>query len=180
MRIRVDLRLVAVGLAVVLAGAIALRPVPEDRPVMMAGLYLAADGRSLADVSIFLCKADAPFPNCGGEKITAQEQAAVEDALKARPEIESYVFKDVRTAYTNFRREFPDDFEMITEADMPESFRVNLKPDAEAASLISAVEVLPGVANVIETKCLMERAGFLGTIKGFLGLRDTCATADVY
>ncbi|MBB5082879.1 permease-like cell division protein FtsX [Nonomuraea endophytica] len=112
----------------------------------------------MADLSVFLCHGDNPaLPSCGGEAITKEQRLAVQRALRSAPWVETLVFEGQREAFKNFQAD-----DLISESvkkavrvqDMPESFRVKIRPGADYQSLIAEVKAMPGVAQVVDSSML--------------------------
>ena len=88
----------------------------------------------------------------------------IAEALRSMPEVESVTFEDSGQAYLNFKRQFKGDAELvkaITEKDLPESFRVLPRPDADRKRIVEAAEKMPGVSNVIDPRCPVPLARFI-------------------
>ncbi|MGI5491155.1 permease-like cell division protein FtsX [Microtetraspora malaysiensis] len=127
------------------------------------------------EINVFLCGVDSPYPSCGGggipewedgqaappepvgggEAITAEQMKTLEQTLRAMPQVEAVTFISQQEAFTRMRRQFPD-VANTTVADMPESFRLKLTPDADRNAVIAAVRILPGVAVIIDGKCVAQ------------------------
>ncbi|MGI5487772.1 permease-like cell division protein FtsX [Microtetraspora malaysiensis] len=170
------LRLAAVAVPVVLVGVVAvvaLAPAPsEDRVVLAASLQLV----HLADteepvISVFLCFENDPWPACGGSMgdpggggsaITEQEKENVNKTLTTMPGVENVTFEDQAALYDRFRKNYvksggkPELLEQLTVEDMPESFRVTMKPGADWRPVIETAKKMPGVSNVVDQRMLRE------------------------
>ncbi|MGW0806035.1 permease-like cell division protein FtsX [Nonomuraea sp. NPDC002799] len=150
-RFRVDLRLVAIAVVVILAGAATAvglgGPGDEDR-VVAANPELAQSGD--ADVTVFLCSS-MPEPPCSGRKATAEEIGQIEGKARQLPEVEKMFFVDQFTAYNNFRRDFAHNKSLLDEVkitEMPESFRLKLKEGADRDRVRDAFRGMPGLSSV--------------------------------
>ncbi|TDC08840.1 hypothetical protein E1267_09030 [Nonomuraea longispora] len=123
-------------------------------------------------IAVFLCGKGSALPACGGqrttERVTKEGKAATEAEMKAiekliakMPEVESYVFEDQEAAYKNFRDSYKSN-EQLLEAtkveDMPESFRLTMRPGTERVHVIGELERQPGVAQVLDQTCVREQA----------------------
>lgn len=159
--------LVAAAVAAAFAAGAIMLARPADRPEPVAALpdgmaLVARMGGSGDDVTVFFCQANSPLTTCSdasgaGRDATDDQVAAVRSKLRGRPEVTSLTFEDRRTAYANFRREYRDTKDLIAAVkveDMPESLRVLLKPDADTRPVIEAVRDMPGVALVVDQRCL--------------------------
>ncbi|MFI6537394.1 permease-like cell division protein FtsX [Nonomuraea sp. NPDC050547] len=115
----------------------------------------------MADLSVFLCHGENPAqPSCEGEAITKEQRLAVRRALLSAPWVETLVFEDQREAFKNFQAD-----DLISESvkkvvrvqDMPESFRVKIRPGADYKSLIAEVKAMPGVVQVVDSSMIRRR-----------------------
>jgi hypothetical protein len=181
-RFRLPARFVVLGAALAIAGAVgAVTLTPDDQPTVvlaasvssfMAGDWTAGE----PTIAVFLCKAGSQSPSCGavvgsgegtidspreiiaeGKDITRSQIADLQRVLEARPELESITFEDAQAAYANFRQAYPGAVDLVTIDDMPESFRLTMKPDADWTAMAEAVKDMPGVDTVINQKCISER-----------------------
>ncbi|GAA3133207.1 hypothetical protein GCM10010466_24790 [Planomonospora alba] len=156
----------AVVVATVFTATVVIRqvsgpPTPElsqEHVIAMAMTGASSDRADRADVSIFLCTEDDYYPHCGNREVTAAQKEEIRRRLDALPEAELVVFEDRGTAYAKFTAEFADYpklLEAIQMEDLPESFRVKTRTDADSQVVMEAVRGLPGVSNVIDLACLL-------------------------
>ncbi|GAA2663804.1 permease-like cell division protein FtsX [Nonomuraea recticatena] len=167
-RFRVDLRLVAVAAAVAgVAMFLMLRPTHHDAPVLAAGMVPMSWSEGEPEISVYLCKPDSPFPACTDD--VPPDRGAIEQALRARPEVKSVMYEDQQAAYEKFRQSQVGHegrlLELVTAADMPESFRLNMRPGTDWSAVIEAAYGLDGVATVINNVCVEKRAELFEVIK---------------
>jgi cell division protein FtsX len=94
---------------------------------------------------VFLCRSDDTFKNCGKHAITAAQRPALERALRALPEVSALRFVSRAETLKEMAEAWPNFPSMLSESDMPESFRVDLKTTGD---FLRKVETLPGVSNV--------------------------------
>ncbi|MGW4661816.1 permease-like cell division protein FtsX [Streptosporangium sandarakinum] len=178
-RTRLPMRIAAAALAVtaVAVGVTSLAaPSPRPGEAMVVAMAAGGTGPSgMADVSVFLCKDQAPFPNCGGKGVTEAGREELRRTLAGRPEVESVTFEDQRTNWENFRRQNADDtalLNVIRREDMPEAFRLRVKPGTDSLALTRAAGGLPGVSNAVDTRCLLEKGSLWGIVKSRLPWSD--------
>ncbi|MCC5581033.1 hypothetical protein IMZ11_36020 [Microtetraspora sp. AC03309] len=158
----------AVMVAAVSVGVFLLvRPTPPAatvaRPVAysLAQLSLAGAGSWHDEVAVFLCKKNDLYPVCRNhEAVTEDERQVIRQALESMPEVESVRFETQMEAYENFRADNADSqlLNVIKPTDLPESFRAKVKPGADHKAVVRAVEHLPGISNVIDTACVLDRS----------------------
>ncbi|MEO3891325.1 permease-like cell division protein FtsX [Nonomuraea sp. B5E05] len=127
------------------------------------------------DISVFLCGRESSWPACGAERTysgeqdfevakegkaaTEAEKTALRTLIERMPEVDSFVYEDQKAAYENFRMSFKANKKMINETevkDMPESFRLKLRPEADADKVVSLLIRQPGVSSVGNNKCMRD------------------------
>ncbi|MFF4415662.1 permease-like cell division protein FtsX [Streptosporangium sp. NPDC001559] len=141
-----------------------------DRSEVVAMSVGTLDESGTPSVNVFLCLSGdtTVYPGCAGGKATETEKAGIQRALQGRPEVGSVSFRDQRTAYEGFQREYKDKNPVLLKAvkitDMPEAFIVQVRPDADRAAVLGAVSELPGVAVAVDAVCLRERASLRSVI----------------
>ncbi|NRQ30696.1 hypothetical protein HII36_02430 [Nonomuraea sp. NN258] len=147
-----DVRLLTAA-AVVIAGATTALALGlsggEDRVVA------ANPEPSRADLSVFLCwkPADTHSKFCQGTSVTSEQKQAIELRLRSMPEVAVAVFEDRQTAYENFRRTNAGNEALlatVSAGDLPESFRLKIHDGADKKRMMTELQGLPGVAQVID------------------------------
>ncbi|GAA3543385.1 hypothetical protein GCM10022419_024430 [Nonomuraea rosea] len=136
-------------------------------------------------VSVFLCAPSSAMPACGakrtddaasgvnevakgGKGVTGAQKEDLARLIESMPEVESFVFEDQATAYANFKRSFAASNKALVEAtkveDMPESFRLTMKPDARWEKAVSKLRRQPGVGQVsyLSTSCITKQSRLRG------------------
>ncbi|MEU1736085.1 permease-like cell division protein FtsX [Streptosporangium sp. NPDC020145] len=160
----------AASVAVFLTVRVAAVLSSPDRSEVVAMSVGAMDESDTSSVNVFLClSGDATVhPGCAGGKATETEKAGIQRALQGRPEVESVSFRDQRTAYEGFQRQYEDKnpalLKTVKITDMPETFIVQVRPGADRAALLGAASELPGVAVAVDAVCLRERASLRSVI----------------
>lgn len=160
-RWRVDVRFVAI--AVTLAGvvaAVALWPAErQEQRVLAAGVSLAALDDRVSDVSVFLCQPRSPYPACKGA--APVDRAAVQRTLQAMPQVQEIRFESQEEAFAHFQRTQSSDSvlaKVVEVGDMPESFRLRLRPGTDWDALVEAATEIEGVSTVAKTGCYSLRS----------------------
>ncbi|MGI5285469.1 permease-like cell division protein FtsX [Nonomuraea polychroma] len=124
-------------------------------------------------MSVFLCNDASTMSSCGavtdargkgtpelvkeGKATTSRQKASITKLIEAMPEVQSYVFEDRKTAYENFRRDNKANKALIEATrveDMPESFRLTLKPEADWSKVADELMRQPGVSTVVYSPCV--------------------------
>ncbi|RVX45749.1 hypothetical protein EDD27_8565 [Nonomuraea polychroma] len=157
----------------------ALRGLPGIQSVVdqkAASAEASSERLSEPRLSVFLCGKGSILPACGaeresrgkdklfakrGKEATNAQKAAIRKLIEAMPEVHSYVFEDKKAAYENFMRAYKSN-KVLVEAtrveDMPESFRLVLKPNTDWAETVATLKHQPGVASANYTPCLADQA----------------------
>ena len=126
------------------------------------GLLLQRQADKTADVLgnelqilVNLCVEDDPSnePTCAGGAVSDTQQKAVEKAIEASPDVESYEFQTQEEGYEKAQEYIPEEvFEgpdpVITPENWPSAYWVTLKDPNEADGVISAVKGLDGVRGI--------------------------------
>jgi cell division transport system permease protein len=111
------------------------------------------------ELSVYLCKKDSPFEACRDKgAITEEEKIALQDRLKAMPQVERVDFETQAEAYKLFQGEGVNSVlrQAIKVEDMPESFRVKLKDPEQSGAVTASLQGAPGVSSIINTQDLVD------------------------
>ncbi|MGA8988174.1 permease-like cell division protein FtsX [Aeromicrobium sp.] len=112
-------------------------------------------------LQVNLCTKNSPSQNCIGGVATDDQKAAVQDAIRANPEVKSY---EVRTPADNFSRARAllgqsetgrKALETLGPDSFPESYFVTLKDANKFDGVVSQVSGMDGVGNVNSLKKLL-------------------------
>ncbi|MEV0619527.1 permease-like cell division protein FtsX [Nonomuraea sp. NPDC050404] len=119
-------------------------------------------------VSVFLCRKGSDVPACGtgrgaadGARVTSREKKAIVSSIKRMPEVESYIFEDKKTAFRNFSEIYADNEALVAASrvsDMPESYRLAVRPTADWDLVSLRLARLKGVSQVLNDRCQTARA----------------------
>ncbi|MEV0752732.1 permease-like cell division protein FtsX [Streptosporangium sp. NPDC050280] len=161
----------ALAVAVTVFGVVRLSAISQlSRENIVAMAMSGPEQSGYADVSVFLCKQDSPFPICD-HAATEDEQEEIRRALEVRPDVERVFFKDSQQAWKEFQSQYADNpalREAIAVEDMPESFRAWLRPGTDSRAVARAMGELPGVSNAVDTPCMLRKASLWSLITHFL------------
>jgi cell division protein FtsX len=107
------------------------------------------------DISVYLCQKGSPTPAClsGRGKanklmVTVKEKQAIVAAIERIPGLVSYEYEDQATAYRNFVEEYADNealVEAVKLSDMPVSYQLSMRPEADWDSPCRRLARMPGV-----------------------------------
>ncbi|MGW2146827.1 permease-like cell division protein FtsX [Nonomuraea bangladeshensis] len=126
------------------------------------------ESRSEMRVNVFLCGKGSLLPSCGakrkpdgtlvkeGKAATRSQTIALGKLIGDLPQVQSVTFEDQQAAYNNFSREFASNKALLNAtkvSDMPESFRVLLKPGSDWATPVATLRRQPGVASALYGPC---------------------------
>lgn len=126
------------------------------------------------DITVYLCNQEdqSTTPTCSGGKVSAAQQAAIQNQLNHAPEVKQVYLETAQQAYQHYEQQFKDSplKDIVTPAQIGSDFRVKLNDPDKGQVIISAVSGLPGVQEVQDEK--QELQGLFNLING---LRDVAA-----
>ncbi len=128
-------------------------------------------------ISVFLCKKGTALPTCGavrvdgengdfkvtkaGKGATSAEKKALEVLIGKMPEVEKYEYIDEKAAYEDFRKTYKSNKTLLDATrveDMPQAFRLRLKPDSSWQNVLSELREQPGVAQATYLPCPADKS----------------------
>lgn len=129
-----------------------------------------------AQVAVYLCTGFDQSATCSGEDATAEQIAAVEDALNSdtlAPYIEDFFFVDHDQAYEEFTKQFAGNpiVDITRPEQLNQTFWVKLKDPSRSAIIQETFTGIPGVQSISDQRSLLDRI-FL-----FLGVASYTAIA---
>jgi cell division transport system permease protein len=111
-------------------------------------------------ISVYLCTAASPNPNCHGA-ITPAQQQQIQTTLTSMSQVESATYVSQVQAYQLFKQDFANDpsyVSTVKATDIPPSFEVKLRnPEADYNIVSSAVNGAPGVDSVIDEMTILDK-----------------------
>ncbi|MEV0386327.1 permease-like cell division protein FtsX [Nonomuraea sp. NPDC050643] len=148
---RMDLRLVAVPVVVLLAGAaaVALGSGDEERATVASPGAATGDTTEMA---VFLCAKSAPKQTGCKGPTTTEQMTAIERMLRELPKVTTVTFVNEAEAYRDFRAAFAHNdsvLESVKGTDVPASFRVKLGKGGTPQEMQRAFGKPAGVLNVV-------------------------------
>jgi cell division transport system permease protein len=131
------------------------------------------------EISVFLCNDFDTGPTCASGAVSDEEKAAILDTLESNPEVEEVFFESQDKAYDLFRERFDDSIaDNITPEQLQESYRIKLVNPEEFEGVVSSVAGLPGVAQVVDQRALLDR--FFRLLNGFQVAALAIAAVQVF
>src|SRR3984885_7067954 len=116
--------------------------------------------QSKGGISVYLCYADSPNPNCHGA-VTAAQTASLEQRLKGMPQVQDFTYVSQAQAWALYKEAFTNDQSYVStlkETDMPASLEVKLvNPGADYNIVASAVTGAQGVDSVIDEMNILDK-----------------------
>lgn len=130
-------------------------------------------------VSAFLCGKGAGQTSCGAERVpggegsakvftkygkaaTKAEKDTIRKLIDSRPDVESFTFVDQAAAYEDFQKAFKSEALLkgpkVQVTDMPESFRLTMKPEVDRSKTIDKLKRQSGVATVVDGACAADKS----------------------
>jgi cell division transport system permease protein len=92
------------------------------------------------------------------DDVTQPQQDAIYQQLKALPQVDQVFYESKAEAYVHFSQEFPKSLVASTPKDaLPASYRVKLIDPKQYAVVASAVQLMPGVANVADASATLKK-----------------------
>lgn len=151
-----------------------------------AGLLIRAQAETMKDywydrieISVFLCNDFDTGATCASGAVSDEEREAIRDTLESNPEVEEVFVETQEQAYELFRDRFDDSIaDNITPEQLQESFRIKLVNPEEFEGVVSSVAGLPGVAQVVDQRALLDR--FFRLLNGFQVAALAIAAVQVF
>ncbi|GAA5064297.1 hypothetical protein HNP84_006901 [Thermocatellispora tengchongensis] len=138
---------------------------PQERERRAASQAPAATGPARAagdQITVFLCVKNDEFPTCHGKGATAGQKKSVRDALTGFPGVERVDFQDQEAAYRKLREQYAEEDSLLVKSmrpeDLPESYVVTASPSLDSKKLLSTLQGMPGVGNVVSMNCVTGKA----------------------
>ncbi|MDF2966696.1 MAG: hypothetical protein K0Q93_474 [Nocardioidaceae bacterium] len=113
-------------------------------------------------IQVVLCAENSPSGNCIQGAATEAETERVGEAIEKNAEVESYYLQSPQEAYAKAQERFGQSdsgrrlFEALEQDSFPASFWVTLEDPQDFDSVTAEVEELPGVAEVVDLRELLE------------------------
>ncbi len=151
-----------------------------------AGLLIRAQAETMKDfwydrieISVFLCNEFDTGATCASGQVTDAQKEVILDTLESNDEVETVFYESQEEAYDLFRERFEDAIaDNITPDQLQESYRVKLVNPEEFEGVVSAVSGLPGVAQVVDQRALLDR--FFRLLNGFQVAALAIAAVQVF
>jgi cell division transport system permease protein len=172
-------RNVTMTVAVVVTVAISLA-------LLGAALLIRAQAATMKDfwydkieISVFLCNDFDTGATCASGATSPEQRDVILATLEDNPQVEEVFFETQEQAYELFRERFDDSIaDNITPEQLQESYRVKLVNPEEFEGVVSAVAGLPGVAQVVDQRALLDR--FFRLLNGFQVAALAIAAVQVF
>jgi cell division transport system permease protein len=153
-------------LAVVVTVAISLA-------LLGAGLLIRAQADVMKDfwydkieISVYLCNEFDSGATCASGAVSEEQRDVILTTIEESPQTEQVFYESQKAAYELFQERFDASIaDNITPDQLQESYRVKLVDPEEFDSLVSAVQGLDGVAEVVDQRQLLDR--FFRVLNGF-------------
>jgi cell division transport system permease protein len=151
-----------------------------------AGLLIRAQAETMKDfwydrieISVFLCNDFDTGATCASGAVTDAQKDVILDTLEGNDEVDEVFYESQDEAYELFRDRFDDSIaDNITPDQLQESYRVKLVNPEEFEGVVSAVSGLPGVAQVVDQRALLDR--FFRLLNGFQVAALAIAAVQVF
>jgi cell division transport system permease protein len=151
-----------------------------------AGLLIRAQAETMKDfwydrieISVFLCNEFDTGATCASGAVTDAQKDVILEELESNDEVDEVFYESQDDAYDLFRERFDDSIaDNITPDQLQESYRVKLVNPEEFEGVVSAVSGLPGVAQVVDQRALLDR--FFRLLNGFQVAALAIAAVQVF
>ncbi|HEY8458317.1 MAG TPA: permease-like cell division protein FtsX [Actinopolymorphaceae bacterium] len=109
-------------------------------------------------IAVFLCNDITTSPQCADGAAGERQKAHIRRVLTSNPEVREVYFETQQQAYERYRQLYKDSAtaDIVKPSDMQESFRVSLKDPQQYQGVVSAVQGLPGVFSVQDSREILE------------------------
>jgi cell division transport system permease protein len=111
------------------------------------------------EVQVAFCARNSTSAQCVGGQATKAQEAAVRKVIATSPDVASYRYNTRRNAWEGFQATHTDNqgnpdsiAQLITVQDMPTAYWVKFKDPNHTQALISSVDHLPGVEQIIDLR----------------------------
>ncbi|MGL4743261.1 MAG: permease-like cell division protein FtsX, partial [Dermatophilaceae bacterium] len=110
-------------------------------------------------VSIYLCNATSPQPNCENRGVTDTQRTTLQDQLGALPEVKAVFYESEQQAYDRFKEQFRNSpvAGNVQVGDIPQSLRVQLDDPTKFRAVTEQFDGAPGVAIVQDQESVLSR-----------------------
>ena len=111
------------------------------------------------EISVFLCVERSTGGTCEpGKATTDAQRKAIEEALKANPEVKEVFYESKEEAFKEFQRVFKDSPVLAsrTVEQMQDSFRIKLLNPENYKGVVSEAQGLQGVQNVRDLRSVLD------------------------
>ncbi|MGL5865830.1 MAG: permease-like cell division protein FtsX [Dermatophilaceae bacterium] len=110
-------------------------------------------------VSIYLCNATSPQPNCENRAVTDAQRGTLQAQLEALPEVKEVFYESEQQAYDRFKDQFRNSpvAGNVQVGDIPQSLRVQLDDPTKFRAITEQFDGAPGVAIVQDQESVLSR-----------------------
>ncbi len=112
------------------------------------------------EVSIFLCGKGSDTPSCSSGPVTDAQRDQIEADLESlKPIVENIYYESKAEAYQRFKEQFKNSpiVDNVSEAALPESFRVKLSDPTKYDVVASAFAGRPGIEQVNDQRQILDK-----------------------
>jgi cell division transport system permease protein len=109
-------------------------------------------------IAVFMCNDVGSSPQCADGAVSGGQKAEIQQALASNPEVRKVYHESQQQAYVRYKEIYKDaaTANIVEPGDMQESFRVSLKNPQQFQGVVSAVQGLPGVFRVQDSREVLE------------------------
>ncbi|WP_020574166.1 permease-like cell division protein FtsX [Actinopolymorpha alba] len=109
-------------------------------------------------IAVFMCNDVSSSPQCADGAVSGAQRTEIEQALSTNPEVRKVYHESQQQAYARYQEIYKDaaTADIVKPVDLQESFRVSLKNPEQYQGVQSAVQGLPGVFSVQDSREVLE------------------------
>ncbi|GAB3401558.1 permease-like cell division protein FtsX [Flindersiella endophytica] len=109
-------------------------------------------------IAVYMCNDTQVSESCADGAVTSAQKDDIRRTLDGNKEVRKVYFESQQVAFNNYKEMYKDSStsDFVRVGDMQESYRVGLKNPQEYESVVSAVQGLPGVESVWDSREMLE------------------------
>ncbi|MBM7786266.1 permease-like cell division protein FtsX [Tenggerimyces flavus] len=109
-------------------------------------------------IAVFMCNDTASSPQCADGKVTDDQKSQIKQTLSSNPEVRGVFEETQQEAFKRYQEIYQDSAtsDIVQADDLQSSYRVSLKNPEQYEGVVSAVQGLPGVYSVQDSREVLE------------------------
>jgi cell division transport system permease protein len=109
-------------------------------------------------IAVFMCNDTATSPQCADGGVTDDQKSQIKQTLDTNPEVRAVFEETQQQAFKRYQEIYQDSAtsDIVQAEDLQASYRVSLKDPEQYEGVVSAVQGLPGVYSVQDSREVLE------------------------